>query len=106
MSGNPNNEKQSKITDYFPIRNASPLQPQNVPPPPERLMNVVRPLLPSSTKFETTLQHRIRGERHGQAPNEVVEENINLQANEEGQVNGEDVQLNQTFHLSIRRDLW
>lgn len=112
MSRNQNN-KPRKITNYFPSKNALPApaglvqqQLRNVPlPAPERLTNVVRLLLPSPRCVETALRHRIQGERHGPARAEVVEENVDVQVNEEGEVNGENVEMNQKFKITVRRDL-
>lgn len=131
MSGNPNNFTSTSTTSMTPP--ASPVQQQhvwnnpqsvNAPSPspasspershtpptallsPQRLMNAMGPLLLQSSTFcETEIRHRIRGERHGQAQNEILEENVDLRVNEEGEVNGEKVELNQKFSLSVKKDL-
>lgn len=101
MSGNPN--------DCTIQRRQSP------PATQKQLMKMVKPMLlsglPNPNNTQVSVEHQFE-QFQLQKPNQpkpqiyAVEENVNLQMNQQGQLNGENVKLDQNFRLSVRRDLF
>lgn len=54
---------------------------------------------------QIAIQHHVLGQQQNQAQPQILNESLNIQVNQQGQENGENVAVNQRFCITVRRDL-
>lgn len=74
----------------------------------ERLLSRLRlaSRMPNPERSETTTQYEALATQRGQDSPRLVEERAAVQVNQEGRVNGQNVQTQQIFTIRVRRDLF
>lgn len=74
------------------------------------LKNLIRPMtamgLSNPNQVEVSLQVNAQGIQHGQCDPQIVGEKINIQVNQDGEENGQNVQTSKECTITVRRDPW
>lgn len=100
-----------------PVPPASPLRQTfspTVPPPVVQLNsaligNLVQPMLAlgisNPNRGHFGVQYQAEGIQQGQNAPQILEQNLNIQVNQEGQVSGQNEEVRQVYNIRVRRDL-